>query len=180
MGNIGNTHLMGYSPYGRQLIGDDLEWVPNYTLPSILFWEDDCYQTQFSLFFLVHFWPNFLYFPYHSFLCCVYLMFFFVLISHHAHKQDDKDTIWLVLYRSIDFQHQLLDRHMIYLVTETPKQSHSSSTWSCAGTSSAVLAYSHNSKFWTPRTWSASRSVSTAQRPQLIARFLISTAARSP
>ena len=77
MGNIRNTHLMGYSPYGRQLIGDDLEWVPNYTLPSILFWEDDCYRTQFSLFFLVYFWPNFLYFPYHSFLCCVYLMFFF-------------------------------------------------------------------------------------------------------
>ena len=44
MGNIGNTHLMGHSPYGRQLllmIRGDLGWVPSYTLPSILFWEDD-------------------------------------------------------------------------------------------------------------------------------------------
>ena len=51
MGNIGNTHLMDHSPYGRQLflmIRGDLEWVPSHTLPSVLFWEDDQAWEMFS------------------------------------------------------------------------------------------------------------------------------------
>ena len=69
----------------------------------------------------------------------------------------------------------------IYLATNILKQSCSSSlTWSCAGTLSANLACSHNSKSQTSWTWSTSKSVSTARSPLLIARFLVSTTARLP
>ena len=85
---------------------------------------------------------------------------------------DDKNTIWLVL---------LVIDNLIYLATNIPKQSCSSSlTRSCAGTLLAALSCSHSSKFQTSQTWSVSRSASTTRRPQLITRFLISTAVRSP
>ena len=75
--------------------------------------------------------------------------------------------IWLV---------QLVTNYLIYLATNIPKQSCSPSlTQSCAGTLSATLACSHSSKFQTSQTQSTSRSVSTAWRPRLITRFLIST-----
>ena len=50
----------------------------------------------------------------------------------------------------------------IYLATELPKQSFSSSTTrSCTGTPLAALSCSHSSKFRTSWTWSASQSAST-------------------
>ena len=86
-------------------------------------------------------------------------------------RTDNKNTInWLLP----------VTNKSIYLATNIPKQSCSPPTRSCAGTLSAVLACSHNSKFWTSWTRSASRSASTARSPLLIARFLVSTAARTP
>ena len=71
---------------------------------------------------------------------------------------------------------------LVYWATDIPKQSccGSSSPGSCAGTSSAATECSHHSKFWTSQTRSTSRSVSTTRRPQVIERFLATTAARSP
>ena len=56
----------------------------------------------------------------------------------------------------------------------------SSSAQSCAGASSTTAEHSHHSKFQASQTQSMSKSMSTAQRPLVITRFLASTAARSP
>ena len=79
------------------------------------------------------------------------------LMSYHAHKQTTRTQFDLLLQ---------VTNTTIYLATDTLKQSCSfSATQSCTGTSSAALACSHSSQFWTSRTRSMSRSASTTQRP---------------
>ena len=124
----------------------------------------------FHSYFLSIFNPTSITFLTPSFpLMLIFFMFLFLCLIH-AHKQMTR-THPLV---------QLVTDNLIYLATDILKQSHSSSpTQSCAGTLSATLACSHNSKFQTSRTQSMSRSASTTQSPLLIARFLVSTAART-
>ena len=86
-------------------------------------------------------------------------------------QTNDKNAIQLV---------QPDTEQLVYWATDIPKQSccGSSSPGSCAGTSSAATERSHHSKFRTSRTWSMSRSASTARRPRVIAKFLATTTAR--
>ena len=100
---------------------------------------------------------------------------------HHAHNKDNKDTIQLVIVHWSTYSwHRLSDCQMIYLATKFPKQSISDKTTrSCAGTPSTAFSTSHHSKFRTSWTQNTRSSVSTVQRPQVIERFLWTTAARS-
>ena len=134
--------------------------------------EGECHRTLFSLVFFIHLQSNFTshslptFLPY-TCLCYVYPLMLFMLTTN------DKEP---------DLIEQLVTEQLIYWATDIPKQSGcgSSSPRSCAGTSSATTEHSHHSKFRTSRTRSTSRSASTARRPQVIARFLATTAARSP
>ena len=85
----------------------------------------------------------------------MFILIMFVLLCLSSSRTDDKNMIQLV---------QLVTEQLVYWATDIPKQSccGSSSTRSCTGTSSAATEHSHHSKFWTSRTWSMSRSASTA------------------
>ena len=86
-----------------------------------------------------------------------------------------------MVYKTTYSQHWLLDHHTIYLATWSPKQSISGlATGSCAGTPSVTLSSSHCSKFRTSKTQNVRSSVSTAQMPWVIERFLQTTTARLP
>ena len=127
-------------------------------------------DTNFCLYFSSIFDPTSLHIPYPTFSLMFSLaMFSFLMLSHS--QTDDKNTIQLVL---------LVTEQLVYWATDIPKQSccGSSSPGSCAGTSSTATERSHHSKFRTSQIRSMSRSVSTAQRLLVIARFLTTIAAR--
>ena len=128
--------------------------------------------------FLVHFNPTS---SLSLLLPISFLMLSFVYASSHSWP-DNKDTIQLVMVHRITYSwHWLLDHHMIYLATESPKQSIPDlTTGSCAGAPSAVLSSSHHLKFRTSWTWNVRSSASTVQMPRVIERFLWTTAARLP
>ena len=137
-----------------------------------------CYQTLFSLFFFSpFFWPNFLT------LLTNTLLFPYVYLSYASSclQQNGKDTIWLVLVHQTTYSwHWLLNHHMIYLATKSPKQSISNATTgSCMGTLS-VAPSSHCSKSRTSQTQNARSSASTVWMPWVIKRFLWTTTARWP
>ena len=127
-------------------------------------------DTIFLLVLFIHFLTQ-LHFTFltHFPLMFILVMFFVLCLSHS--QTDNKNTIQLVLQ---------VTKQLIYWATDILKQScdGSSSTQSCAGTSTTKC--SHHSKFRTSWTQSTSKSVSTTRRPLVIARFLASTAARSP
>ena len=103
----------------------------------------------------------------------IFDMFFPLIFSFYAYEQTTRTRF--------DWYYWSPNKR-VYWATDILKQSccGSSSTRSCAGTSSATTECSHHSKFRTSRTWSMSRSASTARRPLVIERFLATTAARLP
>ena len=96
-----------------------------------------CHWMLFLLLFLVHFQPNFIHFPYFTFLLHVYPSYVFPFYASFTLMNRQQEHHSIV---------QLVTDNSIYLATDILKQSCSPfPTWSCARTLSATLTCSHHS-----------------------------------